>query len=146
MATKALVVLADTAGIVPADTSPNGNTVVLRDGSGGTSSVQVSGSELKTTGIDTTAVKAVQTASTTLDGTAVLWPFNTTAGSLVPTLPLASTVAGRKYTIVKTVGANNLTITPAGGDTINGAATLVLTSAYSAAKLVSDGGTNWYSV
>jgi hypothetical protein len=146
MATKSVVIVGDSAGIVPADTAANSSSIVLRDGSGNVAGAQVSGSEIKTTGIDTTAVKAIQTSSITLDTSAVVWPFNTTSGSLVPTLPLASGVAGRKYTIFKTVAANSLTITPSGSDTINGAATLVLSSANSSAKLISDGGTNWYSV
>jgi hypothetical protein len=146
MATKALVSLADVKGVATADDTAVGGTVAMRGSGGELVGTQLQGSEVKTTGADTTAVKAVQTASTTLDATAVVWPFNTTSGSLVPTLPLASTVAGRKYTIFKTVAGNSLTITPQSGDTINGASTLVLTAANASAKLISDGGTNWYSV
>jgi hypothetical protein len=146
MATKTLVSLADAQGTVPADTNATGNTVAYRDNQGNLAGAQVSGSELKTTGAETTSVKAIQTASTTLDGSAVVWPFNTAGGSLVPTLPAASSVPGRRYTVIKTSGSNNLTITPTGADTINGAATLVLTTVNSAARLISDGTSNWYSV
>ena len=43
-------------------------------------------------------------------------------------------------------GTNNITITPAGADVIDGAATLVLNVNYVAASLVCDGVSKWFRI
>lgn len=69
--------------------------------------------------------RLVTTATTVLDSDETML-VDTTSGAVTVTLPTASTVRGREFTVVKTnAGANNVTIAAAGSDTINGAATYV---------------------
>lgn len=53
---------------------------------------------------------------------------DSTGGSFAVTLPAASSVPGKEYCIKKTVAANTVTITPAGSDTLDGAASLGVTT------------------
>ena len=46
--------------------------------------------------------------------------------------------------VVKITAGNTVTLTPASGDTINGAASLAMTTQWTAKTLWADGGTNWY--
>lgn len=59
-------------------------------------------------------------------------------------LPAAATCPGREYAI-KRLGTNTVTIDPNGAETIDGAATLDLTTQYQTARVVSDGA-NWHVV
>lgn len=70
-----------------------------------------------------------------------------TAGTITIALPDASTTGdGAVYIVKDAVGgaaAANITIDPAGGDTIDGAATYVIAVNYRAVTLVSDGANNY---
>lgn len=70
--------------------------------------------------------------------------YDTTAGNIVANLPSASSVPiGRAITVKNEAGANNVNVTPAGADTIDGiAAALALTPGLNA-EFVSDGVSNW---
>ena len=77
------------------------------------------------------------TAATTLgDGDDVLLA-DTTGGSFAVTLPDATTYAGRRFEVKKMVAANTMTLTAAGSDTIDGAATVAVTTQYASYSLVS---------
>jgi hypothetical protein len=70
---------------------------------------------------------------------------NATGGAIVPTLP-AATAAGNGYTVAfkKTdSSANAVTLTAAGSDTIDGAATFVISNQNNWAILVCDGSSKW---
>jgi hypothetical protein len=64
------------------------------------------------------------------------------SGNITITLPTASLVAGRDYTIKKTDAANTITIQPQPGQTIDGQSSKTLTAQYEAILMVSDG-TDW---
>ena len=71
-----------------------------------------------------------------------------TAAARVITLPAASGVTAGRYFIIKdktgSGNTNNITITPAGSDTIDGvASSTAITSAYGSTTLVSDGVSGW---
>lgn len=84
------------------------------------------------------------TTSITLSDSLV-YPFDTTAGSLVATLPLASSYLGKKYVIKKTdSSANTVTITASGSDLIDGTATKVLSTQYAELEIASDGVSKWH--
>lgn len=68
----------------------------------------------------------------------------TVAGAVAVTLPAG--VSGQHYIITDGTGdaaTNNITITPNGAETIDGAATLVLNQNYQSAHLVFNGSSNW---
>ena len=71
-----------------------------------------------------------------------------TAAARVITLPAASGVTSGRYFIIKdktgSAATNNITITPAGSDTIDGvASSTTISSAYGSLTLVSDGVSGW---
>ena len=77
--------------------------------------------------------------------------FNTTpsGAAIVFTLPHASSCGiGTELVLVKTdAGAFAITVTAAGTDKINGAATATIAATqYKYLRLVSDGSANWYTV
>ncbi len=89
-----------------------------------------------------TAVRAVSAAVTVLitDSTILA---DATGGAFAVTLPSAALCKGRQYVVKRmNAGANNVTVTPAGAETIDGAATAVLTAQYMVVRLQSDGA-NW---
>jgi hypothetical protein len=53
---------------------------------------------------------------------------DSTAGAVTVTLPTARN--GLQFTILRTAGANNVTIVPSGAETINGAASVVINTSY----------------
>lgn len=65
------------------------------------------------------------------------------AGAMAVTIPLQSSLLAGKWFKIWTNGAANVTITPTGPDTIQGAATYVLSVANSAVEIVSDGTGDW---
>lgn len=66
-----------------------------------------------------------------------------TAAPLVAVLPSAVGIRGRAFTVLKVdASANAVTVTPAGGETINGAATAALSAQWSGLTVTSDGA-NW---
>jgi hypothetical protein len=58
---------------------------------------------------------------------------DTTSGAVTITLP--STISRRKLTIIRTAGANNVTISPSGTDTIDGAASKTISVSYTPVRL-----------
>lgn len=96
---------------------------------------------------DTSYTTRSTTVATTLTQNDYVLFVSPTGGSIVITVPAASSVQpGRNYIIRRDATATNtVTITPASG-TINGAANLVLAAgAISCAEIFSDG-TNWFSL
>lgn len=67
---------------------------------------------------------------------------NTSGGAITVTLPAAA--RGRRLTLLRTTGANNVTVNPAGSDTINGAASATITASYTPLRLKATTG-GWYS-
>lgn len=69
---------------------------------------------------------------------------NATGGAITFNLPAASALSGRNIRIKKTdAAANNVTVTKAGSDTIDGANTAVLKGQYDYIVLTSDGVSKW---
>lgn len=62
------------------------------------------------------------------------------------TLPALNTLLAGKWFIVKTDGSQAVTITPSGGNTIDGASSLVLTIANESVTLVSDNSNKWITI
>lgn len=77
-------------------------------------------------------------------GDAVLL-FDTTAGARVATLPpIADVPAGTEFQAVISAGANNVTLTPSGSDTVEGGATFAVTPAMRTGRVISPpSGANW---
>ncbi len=91
-------------------------------------------------------VQAV-TAAVTLGTMDDLCTVNATSAPVVVTLPAARAGSGATLTVIKTdASANAVTVTPAGSDTVGGAATWPLTAQNQSVTLVGDGGTNWLVV
>lgn len=85
-----------------------------------------------------------KTASFTVDQPGV-YLCDATAGAIVATLPAASASKGWFILIVKTdSGGNNVTVTRAGSDTIEGATTVALSAQYQKWAGYNSGATPWY--
>ena len=69
---------------------------------------------------------------------------NTVGGNLICTLPTPVGIQGRKYTVKKIDAANTMTIGTAAG-TIDGAATISLTTIYDSITVISDN-VNWWVI
>jgi len=93
-----------------------------------------------------TAFRAVST-NATFGVTDFAIYMDATGGARTVTLPSAASVPGKIGLVKKTdVSANTVTVTAAGGDTIEGAATAVISGALSILWFQSVGGTQWYLV
>lgn len=93
----------------------------------------------------TTTITTV-TAAATLDATYQTVGVNATDGAVTITLPAAAGCTGRRYDIKKVdSSANAVTIDGNGAETIDGAATKVLSTQYSSVTIISNG-TNWWIV
>jgi hypothetical protein len=115
----------------------NGTIIPITYGGTGASSAGAASHRLNT-------LSVVTAASTTLNNSSSTVLADATAGAQTIILPLASTLY--KYTIKKIdSSANNVVITPAAGNTIEGAPTFSLTAQYQKTTLISNG-TTWYSV
>jgi len=69
-----------------------------------------------------------------------------TGGAIVVTLPLASGVSGKILTVKKIdASGNTVTLTPGGGELIDGAATKVISTQYDFYQIQTDGN-NWYII
>lgn len=91
-------------------------------------------------------LRTVSANTTLTPNDAGLVLVDTSAGSRTITLPAASAAGGRpiRYRIVKAdTSANTVTIQRAGSDTIEGAASIVLTTQWSSADIVSNGVNAW---
>ncbi len=77
----------------------------------------------------------------------VVFNYNTAGSIRILTLPLASTVQAGRFYFLKdkagNCGANQLTVSPSGSDTIDGAASSAIGSAYGAMLVMSDGVSNY---
>lgn len=83
-------------------------------------------------------------ASVALDATDGVVIVNATAAARTATLPAASVAAGRVYVVGKSDPSGNaVTITPAGSDTVDGAAGLAIGTQGAAYAVASDGVSNW---
>jgi SpoU rRNA methylase family enzyme len=69
--------------------------------------------------------------------------FDTSLGAIAPTLPVNSTSAGQTFIVYLKTAGNNLTITRAGSDTIEGNTTFVLDTAGQHCSLTSVGDGTW---
>ncbi|MBU2251805.1 MAG: hypothetical protein KKH25_06060, partial [Candidatus Omnitrophica bacterium] len=67
---------------------------------------------------------------------------NSTSAIFTVALPTAVGCVGREYVFVKNNAANDITIDPYNAETINGAATYILSAQWSKVTIVSNG-TNW---
>ncbi len=67
------------------------------------------------------------------------------SGNITITLPAASSVDGRTYTIKKSTAANQVIVDGNGAETIDGAATKTLSAQYAKLTLVSNSG-NWFVI
>ena len=77
--------------------------------------------------------------------TAQMVLVNPTGGAFAVTLPVAAGLRGQTILFKNTTAsANNVTITAAGGDNIDGSATAVLAAARFAFRVTSDGVNTWY--
>lgn len=77
-----------------------------------------------------------------LSGPEAAYACDTSGGGFDVSLPAAAT--GRGPILVKNIGANTLGIVPSGGDLIDGAVRLDLTTQYEGVTLYPDGTTNWW--
>jgi hypothetical protein len=99
-------------------------------------------SQLQVNGPIATAVTNVTTTPYTVTPTDSVVRVGTDSGAITVNLPTAANITGRHYTIKRVSGANNVTITPYGSETIDGAPNYGLNALYKYVALVSDG-TNW---
>ena len=71
---------------------------------------------------------------------------NAAGGDITISLPSASTVTGKLYSIVKIdATGNTVTIDPSGSETISGSTTIPLSDQWGGVKIISDG-SNWVIV
>ena len=70
--------------------------------------------------------------------------LDSTSGTLSIAIPLAR--GGKRLTLIRTSGANNVTLSRSGTDTINGATSLTISSNYSPVRLKALQGTGWVTV
>lgn len=99
-------------------------------------------SQLQVNGAIATAI-AAKTAAYTLTANDSVITAGASGGAFTVTLPTAVGIAGRHYTVKKTdSSANAVTVATTSSQTIDGAATAVLSSQYQFVTVVSDGA-NW---
>ena len=69
---------------------------------------------------------------------------DTTSGPVTVSLPIAR--GGKSYTFSRIAGASNITLSPLSPDTINGSASLVISSSFSPVRIKSMKGMGWLQV
>lgn len=80
------------------------------------------------------------TSATTLGTEGGVWLVDATGGGVTLTLPSAAEITGRVYTVKKIdASGNSVTIDPAGSETIDGAATKVLSTQWQSFTFQSNG-------
>lgn len=88
---------------------------------------------------------AVLTGATGLLVASQLVRVNPTGGAFTVTLPPALELRGQSITIVNVSASTNIvTVAAAGGDTINGAASLLMSGNHFFVEVTSDGANTWY--
>jgi hypothetical protein len=70
---------------------------------------------------------------------------DTAGGAVAVTLPQAAAREGRPLTVKKLGSTGNVTLTPDGSETIDGAGSLVISIQYDAPRIISDG-SNWWII
>ena len=86
------------------------------------------------------------TASTAIISTDFAIIANSTSGAITVSLPPAATATGRIFFVKRVnAGANNVTVDPFGAETIDGAATHVLTAQWARVEFISNG-TAWFLI
>lgn len=89
------------------------------------------------------SIHATVTTTASIDGTATVWPCDTSGGGFTITLPNATGATGRLVVVKKiSSDANILTIATTGGQTIDGATTKGLNVQNSSLSFYSNG-SNW---
>lgn len=117
---------------------PNGSGCVGIGTASPTSLLQVAGPIA--TAITTKSANATISANESIIG------CNAAGGNITLTLPSASGIVGRHYTVKKLdSSANMINVDAASSETIDGSASQALTAQYQVLKIVSDG-TNWWIV
>jgi hypothetical protein len=139
---KQLTLYADSTGQITADDAANPSTVAMRDSSAGMANVSETVDNLTVNKTALLGAHASVTSVAALDATAVIWPFDGTGGAFAPTLPAVASCAKRVYICKRTAASGNITLTPNGAETIDGATTYVLSAQWSTVWLFSDG-TQW---
>jgi len=108
-------------------------------GAGGAPTVTVS-----TINVNSASVGVFTSSSALADESVAL--CSAAAGSITIVLPTALAHRGKEYCIKKTdATANTVTIDPDGAQTIDGAATVVLSTQYAYKRIISDGA-NWHTI
>ncbi|MDM8548390.1 hypothetical protein QUF61_18010, partial [Candidatus Venteria ishoeyi] len=121
-------------------TAPSADrTITLPDASGTVVLANADGQHTQT--IDATAKTAAYTLTNT-DGTVLADTFGS---AFTFTLPTASGIAGRTYTVKLITAGNDLTLDGNAAETIDGVANSILSIAGDAVTLISDG-TNWWTI
>lgn len=93
-----------------------------------------------------TGTTAGITADATLDALSGTVFADATAGNIVVSLPAAASVPGRIYTVKKVdASANTVTIDPAAAETIDGAATKVISAQWVSLTIQADGA-EWFLI
>lgn len=92
------------------------------------------------------ALTAVKTSAyTAVEGVDHVIRCDPSGGTFTVTLPATHT-AGTEFVIKNVTSSTNvITIDPADADTVDGAASITITSAYGVARVISDG-TNWFTI
>ena len=139
---KQIVLFADAAGQYTGDEAANPSTIAMRDSAGDIAAISSTVDTLTANEALNIGIHASVTGVLALDATAIVWPFDGTGGAFAPTLPAVATCAGRVYIAKRTAATGNITLTPNGSETIDGAATYVLTARWGTVWLYSDG-TQW---
>lgn len=128
------------------DTAATGNAFCQRDANGDLTNRQtISTRAMKSSGGLYVGI-ATKTVTFTADDLGTTYICDATAGNITANLPAAATVSGQVFSFVKKdVSANTITIDGNAAETINGAATKVLTAQYDKALIQSDG-SNWFII
>ena len=95
-------------------------------------------------GLQGTAKVATQNTSYDVNLSVDYHLLNSASGAIIAQLPKAR--GNRLITFVRTSGANSITLTAASGETVNGAATLVMSSSYSPVRLLAVAGIGYIQV
>jgi hypothetical protein len=95
---------------------------------------------IASTGGSSTLAQATKSANYTLTNSDDVIYCN---GTITITLQSSASATSKPYRI-KNISTNNCTISPAGGDLIDGQESLIISAKYASVDLIPDGGTAWY--
>ena len=129
---KQITLFADTNGSITADDQANASTVALRDAYGDLNANSVFASSLfagQGAGLGAAPTMTAVGAIGVFSG--VIVPCDGSAGAFAPTLPPVASCYNRILIIKRVGSAGNITITPNGSETIDGAANYVLSAQWS---------------